>query len=98
MRATSKENKTATATEMPKERKNMPGMPPMKDMGTNTTTMVMVVATTARPISAVASKAACQGLLPMSMWRWMFSRSTMASSTRMPTTSVKASVVMPFSE
>ncbi len=32
-------------------------------------TIVMVVATIARPISSVASKAACIGLLPMAMWR-----------------------------
>ncbi|MNS44117.1 hypothetical protein D3C72_765530 [compost metagenome] len=69
VRATSKEKSTATATVMPKERKNMPGMPPMKATGTNTATMVKVVATTASPISSVASMAARNGSLPMVMWR-----------------------------
>ena len=59
-------------------------MPPMKAMGTNTTTIEKVVAATARPISAVPSRAAWMWSLPISMCRTMFSRTTMASSMRMP--------------
>ena len=57
-RATKSENSTATATVRPKLLKNCPTMPVMKDTGANTATMVAVVATTARPISSAASRAA----------------------------------------
>ena len=57
-RATSSEKATATATVMPNWRKYWPGMPGMKDTGTNTAMMVEVVAMTARPISSAASMAA----------------------------------------
>ena len=63
----------------------------MNAVGRNTATSVKVVAITARPISSAASMAAWYGVLPMRRWRTMFSTSTMASSTRMPTTSDKAS-------
>ena len=96
-RATSSENTTAIATEMPNWRKNCPGTLDMKLTGMNTATMVSVVATTARPISSDASSAACIGVLPMRMWRTMFSTSTIASSTRMPTTSDRPSSVIRLS-
>ena len=38
-------------------------MPPMKATGMNTATIVKVVAMTARPISAVPSRAACEVVL-----------------------------------
>ena len=53
---------------------------------------------TARPISSAASSAARYGVLPILIWRTMFSISTMASSTRMPTTSVMPSRLTRFSE
>ena len=62
-------------------------MPLMKAVGRKTAISVKVVAITARPISSAASSAACKGVLPMRRWRMMFSISTIASSTRMPTTS-----------
>ena len=71
--------------------KYWPAMPPMKLTGANTATMVSVIAITARPISPEASMAAWRAVLPMRMWRTMFSTSTMASSTRMPVTRVIAS-------
>ena len=40
-------------------------MPPMNATGTNTATIVKVVAITARPISSVASSAAWRWVLPM---------------------------------
>ena len=60
----------------------------------NTAARVQEVAITARPISSAASSAAVLGALPMRRWRSMFSTSTMASSTRMPTTTAKASRVI----
>ena len=69
-------------------------MPGMKATGTNTAASVSEVAITAVPISSAASIAACIGDLPMRRWRTMFSISTIASSTRMPTTTDSASSVM----
>ena len=79
--------KTAIAAVQPNWTKNLPGTPPMKAVGRNTATKVKVVAMTARPISSAASIDATNGFLPMRRWRMMFSISTIASSTRMPTTS-----------
>ena len=97
MRATSNENITATAAVKANGRKNSPGTPPMNATGTNTAHSVSVVATTARPISIAASVAASSGFLPLRRCRTMFSTSTIASSTSMPTTSDSASSVSRFS-
>ena len=70
----------------------------MKAVGKNTAIKVKVVAITASPISSAASMAAWYGDLPMRKWRTMFSTSTMASSTKMPTTSDKASRVTTLME
>ena len=59
-------------------------MPPMKATGTNTAMIVKVVAITARPISAVPSRAASKWSLPRCRWRTMFSRTTIASSISRP--------------
>ncbi len=96
-RATSSEASTAIEAVHPNCRKNLPEMPPMKAVGKNTATSVSDVAITASPISWAASIAASNGGLPLRRWRTMFSTSTMASSTRMPTTSVSASSVTPLS-
>ena len=71
-------------------------MPGMKATGTNTAASVSEVAITAVPISSAASRAASSGDLPMRRWRTMFSISTIASSTRMPTTTDSASRVIRF--
>ena len=71
-------------------------MPGIKATGTNTAASVNEVAITATPISSAASLAACIGGLPIRRWRTMFSTSTMASSTRMPTTTDNASRVIRF--
>jgi hypothetical protein len=65
----------------------------MNATGTNTAHSVSVVATTAMPISMAASMAASMGFLPRCRCRTMFSTSTMASSTSIPTTSDNASNV-----
>ena len=97
VRATSSEHSTATTTVKLNGPKNSPAMPLMNATGTNTAQIVSVVATTARPISIAASMAASFGFLPMRKCRTMFSTSTIASSTRMPTTSDSASSVKMFS-
>ena len=97
-RATSSENSTAAAAVQPNSRKNLPVTPDMNATGTNTATSVAEVAMTAIPISSVASMAACSGGLPIARWRATFSTSTMASSTRMPTTTANASKLSRLSE
>ena len=96
-RATSSEKNTAAATVRPNWLKYCPVMPPMKLTGRNTAMMVEEVATTASPIWSAASSAAWKPLLPMRMWRTMFSISTMASSTSTPATSDSASRLMELS-
>ena len=55
---TNSETSTAATTVMPNGKKNLPTMPLMKAIGTNTATIEKVVASTARPISSVPSRAA----------------------------------------
>src|SRR6476646_1880278 len=87
MRATTSEKNTAIAAVQPNWTKNLPGTPLMNAVGRNTAISVKLVAMTAKPISSAASIAAWYGVLPMRRWRMMFSISTIASSTSMPTTS-----------
>ncbi len=68
-----------------------PANPLMKPTGTNTATIENVVAATATPISSVPSCAARKWSFPISMWRTMFSRTTIASSIRMPIASERPS-------
>ncbi len=89
--ATNRLTSTAQAMVSAKGLNHCPEMPGMKAIGTNTETMEKVVAATARPISLVPSRAACRWPLPISMWRTMFSRTTIASSMRMPIASVSPS-------
>ena len=74
-----------------------PETPDMNAMGTNTARIDSVVAVTARPISSVPSRAAVKWSLPISRWRTMFSRTTMASSIRMPIASDRPSSDMVLS-
>ena len=67
--------------------------PRMVATGTKTARIDAVVATTASPISSVASLAAWRGVLPIRRCRWMFSMTTMASSMRMPIDSDRASML-----
>jgi hypothetical protein len=64
--ATSKDTITANAIVRPKLFMNRPTMPLMKPTGTKMATSDSVVAITARPISRVASTAACIGGIPFS--------------------------------
>src|SRR5678816_2136833 len=73
-------------------------MDDMNDTGTKMTTNEKVVAMTARPMSAVASRAASNGRIFFSSTnRKTFSSTTMASSMTMPTMSTRASMVTPLS-
>ena len=81
---TKSDTSTAQAMVSAKGLKYCPANPFMKPTGRNTTTMAAVVASTARPISFVPSRDAVTWSLPISTCRTMFSRTTMASSMRMP--------------
>ena len=70
-----------------------PITPGMKKIGMNTATSEIEIEMMVKPISREPIRAACIGFLPISMWRTMFSSTTMASSTTRPTASV-----MPSSE
>ena len=61
VKAMSSETRIAKVIVRPKDWKKRPTMPDMKAMGRNTATRAIVVAMTARPISCVASMAACRG-------------------------------------
>ena len=62
----------------------------MNMIGMNTAESDVVIVTIVEPTSAAPSRAACMRGLPISMWRTMFSSTTMASSTTKPTASVSA--------
>src|SRR5262249_1157429 len=67
-----------------------PMMPPMSKSGMNTATSDRLIESTVKPISREPLSAASNGAAPSSMWRWMFSTTTMASSTTKPTAMVSA--------
>src|SRR5690606_15356652 len=71
-----------------------PAIPLISAVGRKTTTRVAVVASTASAISLTASTVACQVDLPMRWCRAIFSTSTIASSTKTPTTTAIANKVM----
>src|SRR4051812_20136107 len=81
---TNRETSTEQAMVSANGLNHWPAMPCMKATGTKTQTMEKVVAATARPISSVASCAAFTWSLPISTCLTMFSRTTMASSIKMP--------------
>ncbi len=81
---TSRERSVAHTTVRPNSRKNCPTISVMKAMGAKTTTSQRVIAIAARAISFRPFTAAARGSSPRAMWRSMFSRMTMESSTRMP--------------
>ena len=68
----------------------------MNATGMNTATTASVVESTARPISSVPSFARRTWSFPISRWRTMFSRTTIASSISSPIASDSASSVMVF--
>ena len=93
VRATKPEIKTATATAIPNSLNSLPTLPERNASGTNTATRAIVVEITANPISLLPSIAACHRLFPISIWRYIFSRTTIASSTTSPIAKTKPSKV-----
>ncbi len=87
---TKPETRIATAIVTANSRKSRPMIPPMKRSGMKTAASEIVIETIVKPISFVPFRAASNGFSPISMWRTMFSRTTIASSTTNPTDSVSA--------
>ncbi len=91
--ATNDEITTAIASTKPNSVNRRPAVPGRNAIGTNTETRVAVVARTAKNTCRVPSTAAARGLAPRARCRWMFSTTTIASSTIMPVASTRASSV-----
>jgi hypothetical protein len=85
--ATTSENTSAKLTVSAWSRNSWPAMPVMNTIGKNTATEVSVAAVIAVPTSLVPRRAASTRDLPASRWRTMFSSTTTALSTSMPTAS-----------
>ena len=71
-------------------RNSRPMMPPISSSGMNTAISEKLIDRTVKPISREPLSAASNGVSPSSIWRWMFSTTTMASSTTKPTAMVSA--------
>ena len=91
--ATKPETTTAPASVSANSTKSRPVRPGVKASGANTAASVKVIATTAKAISRDPFKAALKGVRPSSMWRKMFSSTTMESSTTRPMASTSDSKV-----
>ncbi len=91
--ATKPETITAPASVSANSVNSRPVRPGVKASGAYTAASVSVIATTAKLISLAPFSAAWKGSSPSSMWRKMFSSTTMASSTTRPMASTSASSV-----
>ncbi len=84
---------TAAASATDSSRNRRPVLPCRKPTGRNTATSTAVVASTANATCLVPRRAATSAGSPRSTRRWMFSTTTMASSTTSPMHSTSASRV-----
>ena len=71
-------------------RNRRPMMPLISNSGISTATSEIEIEMTVKPISPAPLIAAGNGFMPSSTWRWMFSSTTIASSTTKPTAMVSA--------
>ncbi len=71
-------------------RNRRPTWPPMNSRGMNTATSDRLIDNTVKPTSRAPSSAALKRSMPASMWRAVFSSTTMASSTTKPVATVSA--------
>ena len=91
--ATSVEIATAAASTKPNSVNSRPTWPSRNEIGTNTAISVSEVAITAKVTWRAPSTPATSGLSPCSIRRWMFSSTTIASSTTIPIARMSASRV-----
>ena len=94
--ATNSEAKSEMITETDRLWAMRPAMPVANIMGKKTATVVRVEAAMAMPTSEVPLRAASVGLSPSCRWRKMFSMTTTALSTSMPTPSARPPRVIRF--
>ena len=87
---TTMEMAMATERTTANSRNRRPTMPLIIRMGMKTAISEMLIDKTVKPISSAPLSAACIGFMPLSMWRVMFSITTIASSTTNPVAMVSA--------
>src|ERR1700732_2119030 len=80
----------ATLSTTANSRNNRPTIPPIIKIGINTATSEILIDITVNPISLAPFSAASKGFMPSSIWRVMFSSTTIASSTTNPVEIVSA--------
>ena len=73
-------------------------MPPINRMGMKTAISEILIDMTVKPTSLAPRRAASRGFMPPSIWRMMFSSTTMVSSTTKPVAIVRAIRERLFSE
>src|SRR5580700_10766970 len=87
---TKPESKMVAVMVTANSRNTRPTMPPINSTGMKTAINEMVIEMMVNPTSREPLSAASNGVMPLSMWRTMFSNMTMASSTTNPTDRVSA--------
>ena len=87
---TSSDTSTATESVMENSRNSRPTTPPIMRMGMNTATSDRLMDSTVKPTSREPMIAAWKRGMPASMWRVMFSSTTIASSTTKPVAMMSA--------
>ncbi len=87
---TNSETKIASDSVSANSRNSRPTMPLISRIGRNTATSDRLIDSTVKPTSRAPSKAACRRGLPLSIWREMFSSTTIASSTTKPVATISA--------
>ena len=90
VRATTMDMAMAAARITANSRNRRPTTPLIIRMGMKTAMSEMLIDRTVKPISSAPLRAACIGFMPFSMWRVMFSITTIASSTTNPVAMVSA--------
>ena len=91
---TTSDTRMATESVMANSRKRRPTSPPIIRMGMKTAISETLMDRTVNPTSCAPFRAASMRVAPFSIWREMFSSTTMASSTTKPVATVRAIRVM----
>ena len=81
---------TATDSVTANSRNSRPTCPPMNSSGMNTATSDRLIDSTVKPTSRAPRSAASKRSMPASIWRVVFSSTTIASSTTKPVATVSA--------
>ncbi|TWG86306.1 hypothetical protein L602_002100000950 [Cupriavidus gilardii J11] len=95
---TTSDTRMATDSVMANSENSRPTMPPISSSGMKTAISDRLIEITVKPTSRAPRSAACTGRMPASIWREMFSSTTMASSTTKPVAMVSAISDRLFSE